>query len=180
MDGRPSPQHFLGAKGDAVWGRVSGRPVLSTCTVRATEGGAETGPEPAQPGPGLCQASPAPPGPRGRLPAPESSTGHFWSAWAQSDPHVGFLKNRATCLKRWDRAFLVQVPGSLPAPHCTFLPFREPGCPLLICPASHTLLEHVALIPSLAWGPYPRLSPTQRDGPACLPRVPQEGNGAGD
>ena len=129
---------------------------------------------------GVCQASPAPPGPRGRLPAPESSTGHFRSAWAQSDPRVGFLQNRATCLKRWDGAFLVQVPGSLPAPHCTFLPFREPGCPLLICPPSHTQLEHVALIPSLAWGPYPHLSPTRRDGPACLLRVPQEGNGAGD
>ena len=58
MGGRPSPQHFLGAKGDAVWGRVSGRPVLSTCTVRAIEGGAETGPEPAQPGPGCVPSLP--------------------------------------------------------------------------------------------------------------------------
>lgn len=62
----------------------------------------------------------------------------------------------------------MQVLGSLPAPHPTFLPFREPGCPLLICPSNHTLLEYVSLVPSLAWGPYPHLSPT-REERASLP-----------
>lgn len=81
--------------------------------------------------------------------------GHLWSALLvdQQGPLCGLFKELSHLPEEVGRRLPHASHQLSDSPQPALLPFGGPGCPLLICPAGHTLFKRVSLSPHPPWVP---------------------------